>query len=136
MPTYEPWKSWKAQEKHLFALDGLRFAAAIFVAGGHYTGMFAPGTMPAVMATFTGLGMTLFFVLSGFVIHYNYHVHLRAAGGYRQFAIARFARLYPLYAILLVFELCYIMLTTRGACGGSGDAATRFAALPFYMTLT
>lgn len=69
------------QEGHLPALDGLRLMAAMLVAGGHYTGMFVPGIFPDVLHSFTGLGMTLFFVLSGFVIHYNYHATLQEPGG-------------------------------------------------------
>ncbi len=51
--------------------------------------------------------MPLFFVLSGFVIHYNYGASFRIASlnATVDFFIARFARLYPLYLLLLIFYL-------------------------------
>ena len=54
-------------------------------------------------------GMPLFFVLSGFVIHYNY-AHLFATrpigNAVAEFAWSRFARLYPLYIFMLLFAIC------------------------------
>ncbi len=124
------------QEGHLPALDGLRLMAAMLVAGGHYTGMFPPGTMPEALLSFTGLGMTLFFVLSGFVIHYNYHATLQKPGGARLFLAARFARLYPLYIILFLFEFAYLLASARSPCARAGDFGGQFAALLNYLTLT
>ena len=53
------------------------------------------------------LGMTTFFVLSGFVIHYNYGANIAAKGApaIRSFLIARFARLYPLYLLVLLISI-------------------------------
>ena len=53
------------------ALDGLRGLAALLVAGAHYMTMEGGAPLSEIVQTLTGLGMTLFFVLSGFVIHYN-----------------------------------------------------------------
>uniref|UniRef100_UPI002915C9CE acyltransferase family protein n=2 Tax=unclassified Bradyrhizobium TaxID=2631580 RepID=UPI002915C9CE len=53
-------------------------------------------------------GMPLFFVLSGFVIHYNYARLFGTVGtaqAVREFATARFARLFPLYLVLLLFSV-------------------------------
>jgi peptidoglycan/LPS O-acetylase OafA/YrhL len=51
--------------------------------------------------------MTTFFVLSGFVIHYNYGANIAAKGApaIRSFLIARFARLYPLYLLVLLLSI-------------------------------
>jgi len=57
------------------SLTGLRFYAAALVLWAHTVGAFlSPAKVPVLADTaVTGsLGMTLFFVLSGFVIHYNY----------------------------------------------------------------
>jgi peptidoglycan/LPS O-acetylase OafA/YrhL len=124
------------QEGHLPSLDGLRLVAAMLVAGGHYIGMFPAGTLPEVLHSFTGLGMTLFFVLSGFVIHYNYHATLQQPGGVRQFLAARFARLYPLYIILFLFEFAYLLASARSPCARVGDFGGQFYALVNYLTLT
>jgi peptidoglycan/LPS O-acetylase OafA/YrhL len=53
------------------------------------------------------LGMMTFFVLSGFVIHYNYGASIVAKGApaIRSFLIARFARLYPLYLLALLIGI-------------------------------
>jgi peptidoglycan/LPS O-acetylase OafA/YrhL len=86
------------------ALTGLRAVAAYSVLTAHciaatYVGHpFAPG-MATRLAYF---GMSLFFVLSGFVVDYNYGDRLQSGGGLWQFFVARFARLYPLYAIVIL----------------------------------
>lgn len=51
------------------------------------------------------IGMPLFFTLSGFVVHYVYASGLvtNYAAEVKDFAIARFARIYPLFALLLAF---------------------------------
>lgn len=121
---------------YLPALDGLRFMAAMLVAGGHYASIIGQGTFPETLASFTGLGMTLFFVLSGFVIHYNYYSTIPERGGTRIFVVARFARLYPLYFILFLIDFTYTGVTARSACGHTGEGADHWLALINYLTLT
>ncbi len=52
------------------------------------------------------MGVVFFFVLSGFVLAWNYHGEFSAgqvgAVAYRHFALRRFARLYPLYLLALM----------------------------------
>ena len=89
---------------HLDALDGLRFLAAFCILFHHACGWIGSfnnsnlfSRFGEVLATY---GMTLFFVLSGFVIHYNYgrlFVTKRWRWAALEFAGARIARLYPLY---------------------------------------
>jgi len=64
------------------ALTGLRFLAALSVLLGHATGTllhFGDGENRwcILLGDLTGIGVPLFFVLSGFVIHYNYHRPIR-----------------------------------------------------------
>jgi peptidoglycan/LPS O-acetylase OafA/YrhL len=95
------------------ALTGLRFLAAASVAFTHITlGMFRlpEGSVSHLYILFTslsGVGMTLFFVLSGFVIHYNYSASVGKGGsrGIFNFLAARLARLYPLYIACVLFDL-------------------------------
>lgn len=57
------------------------------------------------------LGMSLFFVLSGFVIYYNYSETFRVerfASAVYTFLVSRFARLYPLYVLSIIISLRYI----------------------------
>lgn len=124
-----------SRENYLPALDGLRFMAAMLVAGGHYASIFSQGSPPVVVTTLAGLGMTLFFVLSGFVIHYNYCATIPEAGGARSFAIARFARLYPIYIALFIIDFSYTGLVGHGACGRAGETGHSIA-LANYLTLT
>jgi peptidoglycan/LPS O-acetylase OafA/YrhL len=112
------------------ALTGLRFFAAFFILVGHGTPMMLkltpdPQLVINVTNCFLEIGMELFFVLSGFVIHYNY-----AAVGYRpqprnlgKFYIARFARIYPLYVLFLALQFFIL--------NGSD-----FSALLFYLGMT
>jgi peptidoglycan/LPS O-acetylase OafA/YrhL len=75
-------------------------------------------------------GMSLFFVLSGFVIYYNYAESFAREPLGRatwKFFVARFARLYPLYAMSIIVALPYLP-----AEGLSDDLAVVLA----YLTLT
>ena len=76
-----------------------------------------------------------FLVLSGFVIHYNYCRTIPEKGGVRAFAVARFARLYPLYIVLFIIDFAYTGLAGRGACGRAGETG-HLLALANYVTLT
>jgi len=91
-------------------LTGLRFLAAFSILFLHtvaWTIPFDDSKLPLAIAGAVGVyGMPLFFVLSGFVIHYNYAVLFRdqsLGGASWNFFSARFARLYPLYLFFLVF---------------------------------
>src|SRR3974390_1656893 len=71
------------------ALTGLRFIAACSVAIAHGTVLTLKFTSDSYgllhwLTSIAGFGMTLFFVLSGFVIHYNYRRTL-TEDGYRGF---------------------------------------------------
>lgn len=93
------------------ALTGLRFVAAFCVMFAHLL----PKAMPIAnppgwymqIGALSAEGMTLFFVLSGFVIHYNYSATIQRDGarGLYNFFVARFARLYPLYAVAVIASL-------------------------------
>jgi peptidoglycan/LPS O-acetylase OafA/YrhL len=88
------------------ALTGLRGVAAYSVLLGH-TLNFSMVNEPWITAL-AHFGMALFFVLSGFVIHYNYGSSFAARGtlpATRTFLWARFARLYPLYFVGLVLSI-------------------------------
>ena len=74
------------------ALTGLRFVAAFSVLIGHGFSWIlhnheTPGGVVFWVSQIAGLGMTLFFVLSGFVIHYNYgNLVPRVCAGPRPFS--------------------------------------------------
>lgn len=90
-------------------LTGLRFVAAFSILFLHtlvWCVPFADTRTPRAVAEWVGTyGMPLFFVLSGFVIHYSYATSFRDrpyGGAALAFFAARFARIYPLYLFFLV----------------------------------
>jgi hypothetical protein len=93
------------------ALTGLRFFAAFFILFAHATDWIAQFQDSEIRqkVTFVAMyGMPLFFVLSGFVIHYNYANLFTSRSAIRatcEFAAARFARLFPLYFVLLLMAV-------------------------------
>lgn len=89
-------------------LTGLRFIAALGVLLSHYHGLLQP--LPELKFIFDlgGHGVTLFFILSGFVLTLRYErdshscrtdIHLTS------FAVARFARIVPVYWLSLLLTL-------------------------------
>ena len=95
----------QAARVNIDPLTGFRFLAAMLVFVSHYD---IPGlTGTALRATRSGYaGVTLFFVLSGFVIAYNYLDRFESGGPgglVRDYLVARLARVYPLYFCFIVF---------------------------------
>jgi peptidoglycan/LPS O-acetylase OafA/YrhL len=93
------------------ALTGLRAVAAYCVLLAHNNNYFIglPGDphflyMLRLNERLAYFSMSLFFVLSGFVIHLNYVdlIATKGAAGIYRFFVARFSRLYPIYAVWLV----------------------------------
>jgi len=121
-PPANPAPANAAASLHLDPLTGLRGIAAYCVLVGHSLATaFVYGSVSTFIgegSTFNDLasrlawfGMSLFFVLSGFVICYNYADAFQKkpilSAGY-DFLVARFARLYPLYAVSILTSLVYI----------------------------
>jgi peptidoglycan/LPS O-acetylase OafA/YrhL len=110
-----------AKYGRLEPLTGLRGVAACSVLVAHAidTSFYYSGVpiFHAIAARLAYFGMTLFFLLSGFVIQYNYAGSFAsqplASATYR-FFVARFARLYPLYIISVICSLSYIPPPTFG----------------------
>ena len=96
------------QKSKLDALTGLRGVAAcsVLLAHGIDKSFIWDGVRVFdCTSNLAYFGMSLFFVLSGFVIEYNYaglFARERLSVATYNFFVARFARLYPLY-ILTIF---------------------------------
>jgi peptidoglycan/LPS O-acetylase OafA/YrhL len=88
----------------LDALTGLRCLAAINIVLFHFSNPQTFGFLgPVVNAGYVALG--LFFLLSGFVLAYNYSDAARAGTlGAVRFWKARFTRLYPIYLLSLLMS--------------------------------
>ena len=90
--------------KHLHALTGIRYFAALYVAIYHFVPV---QSLPPIVQTLCKagfMGVSLFFILSGFIMYYNY---ARKADGLskRSYWIVRFARIYPIYAIAMLISM-------------------------------
>src|SRR5689334_14754720 len=83
------------------ALTGIRAVAAFMVFFHHLPLWLKPNVFIGLQLTFYD-GVTLFFVLSGFLITYKYFDKLQASRGWiRYYFVNRFARIYPVYFLLL-----------------------------------
>jgi len=84
-------------------LTGLRFFAAMVVVLHHYPVPGVSGTLQMLQSGY--FGVTLFFVLSGFVLAITYLDTFNRApiGALDTFAAARFARIYPVYLLILLY---------------------------------
>ena len=90
----------------LDALTSLRFFAAALIVIGHAHPLF--GSFGIATAVPYSQGVSFFFVLSGFILAYNYPV----LGGYdavKKFWLARFARVWPIHAVMLLLWVALIL---------------------------
>jgi len=92
--------------KPLPALTGVRFFAAMQVVFFHYGAGFALRhnfSTPLYRLLDNGwTSVTLFFLLSGFILSYTYEGQIQGGQNRRHFWQARFARIYPVYFLSLV----------------------------------
>jgi len=120
------------------ALTGLRFFAAFFILFAHavdWLFQFQNSNARASLRFVAMYGMPLFFVLSGFVIHYNYRrlFITRSIGRATcEFAAARFARLVPLYLFFLLIAIAADDFVSK--VQGYGDLWAKI--MLYYATLT
>ena len=121
-------------------LTGLRFVAAFSVLIAHGVSILLASHETPFGAVYwlkqaSGFGMTLFFVLSGFVIHYNYAIPVTQGGGrgIAAYLWARFARLYPLLLLMLVVYML-ISRKHRDAWSGHPDGLmSELIAFPYFL---
>jgi peptidoglycan/LPS O-acetylase OafA/YrhL len=98
-----------ASPAKLDALTGLRYVAALCVLLAHIACSFPAGAIKKYTNTLSGIGMPLFFTLSGFLMIYNYSASFQTSYGKTlwRFYVARFARIYPIYIISLLIWLSF-----------------------------
>lgn len=126
------------------ALTGLRFVAAFLVAVAHALAILMnfsdaePAWRQRGVMELADIGMMLFFVLSGFVIQYNYSTQIveERSRGILNFMAARFARIYPFYIVSFLFVLLLTGYLDR-LMDGNAEAIDQFGKIvPFYLSLT
>jgi peptidoglycan/LPS O-acetylase OafA/YrhL len=93
----------------LDSLTGLRYCAAMTVVISHVVGNI-PELRSTVLSNLSGIGMPLFFTLSGFLMCYNYYAEFAEGrpGALRRFYVARFARIYPVYLLVLLLSFSFM----------------------------
>lgn len=94
-----------SRPQKLDALTSLRFFAAAMIVIGHAHFIF--GSLGIANAAPLEQGVSFFFVLSGFILAYNYPT-LEGAGAIKKFWLARFARVWPLHALMLFLWIALI----------------------------
>jgi len=87
------------------ALTGIRFIAAFYVVVFHALPWLQQRfALPQPVRTFLGngyLAVSLFFILSGFILAYTYEGQIAGSINRKRFWEARFARIYPVYVLSL-----------------------------------
>jgi peptidoglycan/LPS O-acetylase OafA/YrhL len=122
--------------EQLAPLTGLRGLAAVMVLAAHVLWIFPRdlGDLSRAMAYAAICG---FFVLSGFVITYNYADQFKPGGAWTwaaySFAVSRFARLYPLYLFILIVAILIVAPGTR--CDGAACAVSHLTMTQSWIAL-
>ena len=95
------------QERYVPALTGLRAIAAYLVFLHHYNPA-PPDTFAKRLFAQGYTGVSVFFVLSGFLIYHRYadDYFAQTNWSWRTYLQNRFARIFPLYALILIATIC------------------------------
>lgn len=118
--------SQRSLQNYVPALTGVRALAAYLVFISHYAYVFNDA-FPYLLQRFLGefhVGVSIFFVLSGFLITYRYyHSFQLTTSWFKQYLKNRVARIYPMYFLLTICAFIYYFITkdesiTRGYPAG------------------
>lgn len=123
----------------LDACTGLRFFAALGVVGYHFYCPPCEPNAPGFLGNLLRAGFTtvsLFFVLSGFILAYNYlDEQGRFIGTARDFYRARFARIYPIYLLALALDLpLFVRLLSQAEPAAPPTEVARICAATLTLT--
>lgn len=120
----------------LRALTGLRFIAAMYVLVTHFSAFSDEWPRWAKnLATSGYTGVSLFFILSGFILTYTY-LDCREAtlrGTRRDFWVARVARVYPLYLLGLLIAIPPLVSTVINKSTSLGELGQSLILAPLMM---
>lgn len=129
------------RDGQIHSLTGLRIFAAIWVVLYHFREVFPNQTWeyPLVdwLFRYGGHGVTLFFVLSGYILSHVYAEKFRARvtiPAFWSFMLFRIARLYPVHLVTLTMMVALFAADT--ALGGRGRDDNRFDTGAIVASLT
>lgn len=95
--------------EQLPALTTLRFVAAAYVLMFHFSAV-AGSIFDVPLARYGYSGVTFFFILSGFILAYNYcDADFRSPAVRNRFYAARFSRVYPVFVLSLLAGLPFLL---------------------------
>jgi peptidoglycan/LPS O-acetylase OafA/YrhL len=104
----------KSSQNYIPALTGVRAMAAYLVFISHFCYIF-DGSFPYLAQRFLGefhIGVSIFFVLSGFLITFRYYNHFHLTKDwFKQYLKNRIARIYPMYFLLTLAAFTYYFIT-------------------------
>ena len=86
-------------------LTSLRFIFAIMVFSSHLVNFIGKSDLYNSIFSEGFIGVSFFFILSGFILSYNYKNRLIDYSGFKTFYISRIARIYPLHIICLLIAV-------------------------------
>lgn len=116
--------SQKSLQNYIPALTGVRALAAYLVFISHYYYVF-DDVFPHIVQRFLGefhIGVSIFFVLSGFLITFRYYNNFHLTGDwFKQYLKNRVARIYPMYALLTLCAFIYYFITKDPAITKGND---------------
>jgi peptidoglycan/LPS O-acetylase OafA/YrhL len=120
-------------KQKLHGLTILRFVAAfyVFLFHFHIRVPLLPQGYASNVLTNGAAGMTIFFVLSGFVLTYAYDGHLDV----REYLISRFARIYPAYAFAVIASFIVLPISIHGWSGFLNIIANVFSVQGWFASL-
>jgi peptidoglycan/LPS O-acetylase OafA/YrhL len=125
------WAERPPERRPMKALTGLRFFAALLVVVSHFPLIIPINWFQVSLVRQGAAGVTIFFVLSGFVLTYNYADAFRAStAGTLAFIRARMARIWPINIVSLVIATLLSLWW-----GTSSSAATWVANLLMLQAL-
>jgi len=132
--------SQRLEANYVPALTGVRAMAAYLVFISHFCDQFDEN-FPHLLQRFLGefhIGVSLFFVLSGFLITFRYYDKFKGLSGewFKQYLKNRVARIYPMYALLTIAAFVYYFVSKDPVIIGGDQNANTNPILLLVLNIT
>ena len=102
------------KREHLFELDTLKLFFAIIIFLNHYgfvclceAKQGLPSLLPNFVVNYGYVGVEFFFVLSGFLMNFNYKNKIYS---FREFMVKRLSRIYPGYFFMFLVDMVLMLV--------------------------